>query len=104
MKLCHAAALALAGWYLMMPPLKFEPSIGVDLSAPLSRWSSRAVFDGAQACNEFRTGYLSKQQAIVNQTPSDRSARLIADQALDSQCISSDDPRLKAVQEPATSN
>jgi len=39
MKPRHAAALALVGWYLMMPP--WRPT--VDVSAPLSRW---APFNG----------------------------------------------------------
>jgi hypothetical protein len=34
MKLRHAAALALVGWYIMTPPLNGEP----DPSMPISRW------------------------------------------------------------------
>jgi hypothetical protein len=38
MKPSHAAALALVGWYLMVPPPVFHSSMPVDLDAPLSKW------------------------------------------------------------------
>jgi hypothetical protein len=65
MKPHHAAALALVGWYLMMPPLKenplvrsptYEPSRSnegdlVDTKAPLSIWTNVRSFDSASQCN-----------------------------------------------------
>jgi hypothetical protein len=49
MKPRHAAALALLGWYLMVPSSKSngEP----DLQAPLSKWEMDGFYDTAQACD-----------------------------------------------------
>jgi hypothetical protein len=39
MKLRHAAALALVGWYLMAPPMSSWPGTPwIDPNAPLSKW------------------------------------------------------------------
>jgi hypothetical protein len=38
MKPCHAAALALIGWYLMLPPLLSRHPLIFETHAPLSRW------------------------------------------------------------------
>src|SRR5882762_6308677 len=56
MKLRHAAALALVGWYLMIPPLtQIAPDsykMPRDTSAPLSKWFRSPVdhFDTLQDC------------------------------------------------------
>jgi len=63
MKLRHTAALALVGWYLMMPPLvekpvPHDPSLTmkenddalVDTRAPLSKWMNLRSFDFAPQC------------------------------------------------------
>lgn len=47
MKTCHAAALALLGWYLMVP------LVGGDASAPLSQWRTIDSFDTAQECRRI---------------------------------------------------
>ena len=44
MKLRHTAALALVGWYLMMPPY---PKV----DEPLNKWSISKAFKTAQDCN-----------------------------------------------------
>lgn len=62
MKLRHAAALALVGWYLMTPPI-YEVTTNspesvkmgdkfyeVRPSAPLGVWEVTASFDSADAC------------------------------------------------------
>ena len=106
MKFRHAAALALVGWYLMMPPtpLLNKPSHlgpsplypnGTDLpytvgppdpDAPISQWKSVGSFDLVAECKAAQDGYLkqfSKQPAMV-------------ESLLDAQCIASDDPRLNS--------
>jgi hypothetical protein len=47
MNLRHAAALALVGWYLMVPP-----STGgkLDTKAPLPQWINEGAFDRADDC------------------------------------------------------
>jgi hypothetical protein len=41
----HAAALALVGWYLMVPPPVIHSSVPVDLDAPLSKWGFLHTID-----------------------------------------------------------
>jgi hypothetical protein len=56
MNLRHAAALALVGWILMVPPLtQTGPdsyNLPADTSAPLSKWTYKAVdhFDSEDEC------------------------------------------------------
>jgi hypothetical protein len=47
MKLRHAAALALAGWYLMMPPMGNGK---VYATAPLSMWQTVVSVATLQDC------------------------------------------------------
>jgi len=47
MKVRHAAALALAGWYLMLPPMNEK---GVATEASISDWDQVGSFDSAAAC------------------------------------------------------
>jgi hypothetical protein len=93
----HAAALALVGWYLMMPPVKQDCSqwpdqpcsVHVDMTAPLSKWQHRLVFDSAQECQE--------RLATMN-SPSDGNSSMdnfLAVMNRNAQCVASDDPRLK---------
>lgn len=70
MKLSHAAALALVGWYLMLPPVSSDGRIQKD--APLSDWYIFSSFDTKEACEKERQ--VSGVSAI---------------------CVASDDPRLK---------
>jgi hypothetical protein len=58
----NAAVLALAGWYLMLPPLQFvgpgNDPYGVaivDDAAPLSRWLPMMTFKTLQECDNFST-------------------------------------------------
>ncbi len=84
MKICHAAALTLVGWYLLMPPWylnKREPS----WDAPISDWRINQSFDAADECEEVRT-YVKKN--IDATTIAGRRAKA-------SVCVSTDDPRLK---------
>ena len=51
MKPCHAAALALVGWYLMFPPHKSDG--WADYNAPLEKWIVTGQrFDNAQSCQD----------------------------------------------------
>jgi hypothetical protein len=61
--LCHAAALALVGWYLMVPPRVCPPGVGPqnpfdsrpcgrDPNAPLNNWVVSDYFDSADDCDD----------------------------------------------------
>jgi len=110
MKLYHAVALVLVGWYLMTPPVYDAPSareefpsvkIGgtfseVRSNAPLDLWELDSSYDSANAC----------QAAIVRLTKfSEKEAKddpsmvpfyhLQALRLAEGHCIATDDPRLK---------
>jgi len=61
MKPAHAAALALVGWYLMMPPFQSTwfstSSTEFDAHAAPSRWRIIGAFDSASACYFVRGQY-----------------------------------------------
>jgi hypothetical protein len=67
----HSAALALLGWYLMLPPVTSDGRTQKD--APLSRWYIFSSFETKEECEQVRQ--VSSASAI---------------------CVASDDPRLKA--------
>ena len=51
MKLRHAVALALVGWYLMAPPMrKGAPNY----HAPLGSWNMSKAYDSARDCEADR--------------------------------------------------
>jgi len=57
MTLCRAAALALAAWYLMMPPLTTgTASPEPEAQAPLGNWIILGTFDTADATRASTRG------------------------------------------------
>jgi hypothetical protein len=90
MKLRHAAALVLVGWYLMVPPTKDANQI--DPSVRLPKWVVLRAFDTANACNEAQDQLRYRVSRLNLQIP---VASAVSEAAEFSQCISSDDPRLK---------
>jgi len=57
MKPHHVAALALAGWYLMIPPFVKDPSgviVGPEQSAPIGQWRVMKSFDSAADCERAK--------------------------------------------------
>jgi hypothetical protein len=97
MKPRHAAALALVGWYLMVPPLVNAP-YKIDMEAPLTSWKLYQTLDTAEECNKA----LLSAQAKYKHTASapigsiKKGTRAFALQMTFAQCVSSDDPGLKA--------
>ncbi len=85
MKLPHAAALALVGWYVMMPPASSP-----DPNSPLSEWKIVKEYDSELECKE----QVEIFHQYAKQPPSNydwaRNPRSYAE------CLSSDDPRLKS--------
>jgi hypothetical protein len=122
----HAAALALVGWYLIVPPSPYgsDGDTRPLSQIPLSEWRTQHVFDSAQDCDEL----LSRWRAIAAKAEKeDREFRAVAqrnpktglfeappgfktDPAFDkmtldqlyayegAECIATDDPRLKEKQ------
>ena len=116
MKSRHASALALLGWYLMVPQVK--PNTGkVDFKAPLAQWNQMGAFDTATACEKERDSRLASSDKAVDELNAELKAVPDKSQPLKdaapkvyedyvsvtsfvlemkaSRCIASDDPRLK---------
>ena len=90
MNLRHAAALALVGWYLMVPPhLHWHGQYETySPDAPLSEWKHKATFDTEVDCKRAITkgcGNVNQNGEVIGHVGPLCYA----------QCISSDDPRLK---------
>jgi hypothetical protein len=112
----HAAALALVGWYLMVPQPD-APGKAPNANAPLSQWNQMGAFDNASNCEkerEYRRRVAVKALGEVKQEvaalpdstqPLVKVSPKVAQDAADvsnfavgieaSRCIASDDPRLK---------
>ena len=98
----HAAALALVGWYLMIPPTPQDPSLLADPTPPLSVWFLKQSFDTAKECQraqraedhqaELEMHDIAKANAI--ETNIERVQILM--QSIFSKCIATDDPRLNS--------
>jgi hypothetical protein len=85
----HAAALALAGWYLIIPSSTLPP--GVAHKEPLRKWQTVRGFDSADDCEDFRSAFFERsrqRQGLNVLEPSYRDYMF-------AECIATDDPRLK---------
>jgi len=91
MKRRHAAALALVGWYLMLPPVKQGT---IHTEAPLGKWEVNEAFESAERCNQGRKSNLNDAVQQLKNPASDALDRITAMDFLKAQCIASDDPRL----------
>jgi hypothetical protein len=97
-KLRRALALAL-GWYLMVPPINRAPAgYEAQFGLPLSKWTVNTAFDSAYDCEAMHTPYLLKNAKNMNSRQKGSLSWALAVAATQSQCIASDDPRLKASQ------
>ena len=93
MKLRHAAALALVGWYLMLPPLDHGVPI---VKAPYSEWDNWQGFDTADAC-QAKKSFFQNEALEPAQKIGETATQLAMDcRFFDALCIATDDPRLKA--------
>lgn len=99
----HLAALALVGWYLMMPPDSPKIPHGVDADTPLSHWIVVTTYDDQDACENALTGIQNSQTDPITLDKTGRAKRfdrhddaLGKARALNAACVESDDIRLKA--------
>jgi hypothetical protein len=86
MKVRHAAALALVGWYFMMLPRDPRNPTYADTSAPMSLWAQLAALDTAAECEDHKLKFYDR---LVKEEKKER-----ADFSLDAACVESNDPRL----------
>jgi hypothetical protein len=99
----NAAVLALAGCYLMLPPLQFvgpgnDPygAAIVDDAAPLSRWLPMMTFKTLQECDNFSTRLARNMRKSVKTERDKRDVETLIRIWLGKyQCVATDDPRLK---------
>ena len=95
----HAAALALVGWYLMLPDVL--PHVGsaatipsnrlFDLNASIAKWTQWEALDSARDCQDERVRLLNKTNSdSLADDDVEWSGRLAF-----AKCVATDDPRLK---------
>ena len=83
----HAAALALVGWYLMVPPMGRDYPMG-NVDAPLTQWLKRpTTYRDKDECEHV----LDRHRRLIN-SKNKQTAVNFYKQA---QCVSADDLRLK---------
>jgi hypothetical protein len=91
----HAAALALVGWYLMVPPL--TPGGGpheVLFHAPLSKWEVGEDIDTKAECEDSLREHINNMDRDANDCAVGTCAVMVVEYA-HGRCMASDDPRLK---------
>jgi len=96
-KLRHAAALALTGWYLMTPPLTYDgPRYGftVQSDAPLSKWVVTDAADSASECEQGHYALVKDSGKTMDKARPHSNEWANAIAYAQSQCIASNDPRL----------
>lgn len=100
----HAAALALLGWYLMIPPIVPSPSQSLgnrkvmkrmswfpDSKAKLGRWSISGSYDNPTDCEKLKQLLISAGDQCASPYTWTRAFCAAATHA---KCIASDDPRV----------
>ena len=106
MKFRHAAALALVGWYLMVPPWEScngAFSGGPCNPSPLVKWRIVESYDSLSKCEEVKAGWIEKgkmylaESEVRNRSRTSRMGIDAVDATRDmsAMCVASDDPRLK---------
>ena len=91
MKPRHAAALALVLWYLMAPPVS---GIATGLE-PLHWWFQIGSFDSLNECRQARRMMIDRFMNDLEKDYRDAAAVQGMDAFYYSECIATDDPRLK---------
>jgi len=105
MKLSHAVALALVGWYLMIPPIEFgsqaiTSNVHVSSDAPFSKWEMSGSFDTAKECDAARLAIGSPSDSRHQLSGGNDAAQVVHEKSFlelakrYSQCVATDDPRL----------
>ena len=86
----RAAALALVGWYLLLPPIT---SAGrVDTRARLAQWRVDAKFDSSAPCEHIRDAL--RHVTVLARRAEDPPMEVEVTADHQAVCVSSDDQRL----------
>jgi hypothetical protein len=93
MKLQHAAALALVGWCLAMPPFDYTSTAAPQ--TPTTDWTVKCTFPTAEACEQQRQKLIEVRTKLAKPSR-DRMVRVMKA----SRCLASDDPLLKSAKAP----
>jgi hypothetical protein len=94
MKLRHGAALVIVGWYLIGPPVhqpKHEEPY-LDEHAAYHDWKIVMTFSEQVPCEQERDRHI---QSVHDDFAEFGKTNIWALQLLESDCLASDDPRLK---------
>ena len=104
MKSRHAISLAIAAWYLMIPPI--DATNKVDAKAPMMTWRKSVKFDSKDQCEQSLKDVIehpttpAEYQAAAKATLKARMRPLsqseMTKRMAESQCVAEDDPRIKA--------
>ena len=89
MKIRNSAALVLVGWYLM------APRGNADLHTVSSQWESLGSFDSADDCEAAKAAAINVAKQRADASPGDVNAKVALGLGISSQCVATDDPRLK---------
>jgi hypothetical protein len=99
MKPCHAAALALVGWYLMAPPTYSGPngSFVTKTAVPLRLWHNIGSYDQVADCEAERRAFLGlkKTESASTFAQEPLQVKLSIVGSWSAICVAADDPRLK---------
>jgi lipocalin len=100
---CQAGALALVGWFLMMPPDSPKIPHEVDAEAPLSHWIAVTSFDTSENCEKALADLQNSNQDPIELDKTGKHKRLQKNdaalakaRAINAGCVASDDWRLKS--------
>ena len=92
------SASAEGGWHLLKPPVGTRRADGTyspEYGAPLKDWERERSFDSAEKCRDAQAELAKKAQPTMQSEKDQTLARALASAEINSQCIASDDPRLK---------
>src|SRR5215469_9574420 len=103
MRLSHAAALAMIGWYLLAPPIMSDPeptgphnaAESSALMAPLGFWLKYDEFDSATECKDEELNRWRMGAREFAKKPTSAEDRAVAFRNAQVQYVASDNPRLK---------
>ena len=97
MKPRHAAALALVGWYLMVPPTRGPaPATEILYHASLSKWEVGQEEDSKVECQHDLKEYIGDLEDLKHVDDcASGSCVIMTHQYAHGRCMPSDDPRLK---------
>ena len=91
----HAAALALVGWYPMMPTrYGSTDTLTLRSDLPLSKWTISQAFDSADDCETTLAAMEKRYNRFIKEGADTPDKKLAILYGL-AQCVSTDDPRLR---------